>query len=40
MTLKSNECHCMCLGKDTEKAKFHFDGNSFVNSKEGKILKY
>lgn len=28
----------MCLSKNTKNAKFYFDGNSYVNSKEKKIL--
>ena len=28
----------MCLGKATENTKFSFDGNTYVNSKEEKIL--
>ena len=28
----------MCFGKDSENAKFFFDGNTYVNSKEEEIL--
>ena len=38
VVLNSDKCHCICLGKDTEHARFSFDGNTSVNRKEEKLL--
>ena len=36
--LNADKCPYMCLDKATENTKISFDGNTYVNSKEEKIL--
>ena len=40
MVLNTDKGHYICLGKDTENAKFHFDGNTYVDSKEEKNIRH
>lgn len=40
MVLNADKGHYICLGKDTENAKFHFDGNAYVDSKEEKNIRH
>ena len=40
MVLNADKGHYICLGKDTENAKFHFAGNTYDDSKEEKNIRY